>query len=122
MSTGREKDQKYSAKWKSLVNFMQHNTGLGVGGVAKAGSRRAGDPTEYSDLDIIFYIPSDSSKEEIYTRLIELIPGNFEGASAEFGGDRNVINMILDDLEFDLVLLTENKFKSQVQSYKIEEL
>ena len=119
MSTGREKDQRYSSKWRSLVNFMQHNTGLGVGGVAKAGSRREGTPTEYSDLDIIFYIPGDPSKEDTYSKLIELIPTSFEGATAEFGEERNVINMTLDDLEFDIVLLTENKFKSQVASYKI---
>lgn len=122
MSTGREKDQKYSAKWKSLVNFMQHNTGLGVGSVAKSGSRRDGTPTEYSDLDIIFYIPDDPSKEIIYTKLIELIPENFDGVEVDFGKSRNVINMKLDDLEFDIVLLPEHKFKSQVQSYKIEKM
>lgn len=122
MATGREKDQKYSAKWKSLVNFMQKNTGLGVGSVAKAGSRREGTPTEYSDLDIIFFIPGDPSKEKIYLKLIELIPKNFDGAKVDFGKNRNVINLNLDDLEFDIVLLIEHKFRSQIQSYKIEKI
>ena len=74
MSIGREKNQKYSAKWKKLVNFMQYNTGLGVGAVAKLGSRREGTPSDYSDLDIIFYIPGDPSKELIYSKLTDLIP------------------------------------------------
>ena len=122
MTSGRERDQEYSAKWKRLVNFMQHNTGLGVGGVAKAGSRREGTPTEYSDLDIIFYISRDPSKEIIYTQLITLIHANFDGAKADFGKSRNVIDMKLDDLEFDIVLLPEHRFKSQIQSYKIEKI
>ncbi len=122
MSTRRERDQKYSAKWKSLLHFMQHNTGLHVGSVAKVGSRRAGTPSEYSDLDIIFYIPGDPPKQQTYSKLIELIPKQFEGATAKFGTTYNVIDMKLDDLEFDIVLLPEYKFRSQIQSHKIEKM
>ncbi|MHA1221661.1 MAG: nucleotidyltransferase domain-containing protein [Candidatus Heimdallarchaeaceae archaeon] len=120
MTTKRERGQQYSSKWRSLVNFMQHNTGLSVGSVAKAGSRRKGTPSEYSDLDIIFFIRGDPSRETIYAKLIKLIEKNFENATARFGTSRNVIKMKLDNLEFDIVLLPEHKFKNQVQNYKIE--
>jgi len=122
MSEKREYDQRYSAKWKSIVNFMKNNTGITISGIARAGSRRKGNYRAKSDLDIIFAVKNDPPKKQIYPILKAKLQQGFPAANVEIGTSYNVINMSLDSLKFDIVLRTLDDFKSQVQQYKLEEL
>jgi predicted nucleotidyltransferase len=121
MSSRRVSDQRYASIWRSIGNFLRNNTGLGVGGVARAGSRRRGDYNMDSDLDIIFWIPGNPRKEEVYPALVQRLRQGLNVA-ASIGRSYNVINVEKEGLRIDLVLRTEYEFRQQVQQYRLEQI
>jgi hypothetical protein len=122
MSYKREKDQQYRSKWHSILNFVKNNTGYSVAGVARAGSRRQGGSRPDSDLDIRFAISGDPSKQSIYPNLKEKLKTAFPNARVRIGSSYNVINMSINDLDFDIVLLSVGEFTRQVQNDKLERM
>ncbi len=120
MSIRREYEQKYASFWRSLRNFLLNNTNMGVSGVARAGSRRAGTHRNTSDLDVIFAISGDPNKQQIYPKLVELLRQGFN-VQADIGRSYNVINIWKEGISCDLVLRGETHFRTQVQSQRYRE-
>lgn len=120
MAGRRQKDQEYASIWRSVINFLKNNTALPISGIARAGSRRRGDYSSDSDLDIIFAIVKDPSKTKIYPKIVEKLRKGFPDAYINIGSSYNVINFKKKDLKIDLVLRTESQFQKQVQEYKLE--
>jgi len=88
----------------------------------RAGSRRRGNHRNKSDLDIIFTVAGDPPKKNIYPMIASNLKYGFPRAHIEIGSSYNVINMKIEDLDFDVVLLTEEEFKKEVTEYELEEL
>lgn len=120
MANRRQKDQQYSSKWFSFVNFLHNNTGYPIAGVARAGSRTNGTYRDDSDLDIRFAIGGDPPKTTVYPHLVELLKKGFPGASVWIGQSYNVIDIQIGDLDFDLVLLSVSDFEDQVRMGRLD--
>ena len=120
MSTRREYEQRYASFWRSLKNFLQHNTKFSVSGVARAGSRREGTHRDKSDLDVIFAISGDPSKKEVYPSLVDLLK-KVLNVNADIGSSYNVIKIWKNRISCDLRLRTESNFREQVRSQKYTE-
>ena len=121
MALRREGDQQYASFWRRIGNFLKNNSGLPVSGVARAGSRRRGDYNVDSDLDIIFSITGDPRKDQVYPELVKKLKDGLN-VDAKIGSSYNVINIQKNNLEIDLVLLTEAEFQSEVQRDRLEQL
>lgn len=121
MSVRREFEQRYARFWHKLANFLRHNFGYPVSGVAREGSRRIGTHHDRSDLDVIFAISRDPPKREIYPPLVErLISGM--NVNAWIGKSFNVIKITKEDLRCDLVLLTQREFQAQINNRQFKEI
>lgn len=121
MAERREKEQQYSSLRKSLGNFLRHNSGLSVSGAALMGSRRRGDHTAKSDMDVIFAITGDPQKKDVYPKLVKKLESGMN-VQAEIGSSYNVIKIKKGPLKVDLVLRTEKGYREQKQKQKLEEL
>lgn len=117
MSVKREYEQTYASFWRSLKNFLLHNSGFKVSGVARSGSRREGTHKSRSDLDVIFAIYGDPEKRDVYPPLVERLKKGLNVRSDK-GSSYNVIKIWKDQISCDLVLRTESDFKAQVKSQK----
>lgn len=117
MSVKREYEQTYASFWRSLKNFLLHNSGFKVSGVARSGSRREGTHKSRSDLDVIFAIYGDPEKRDVYPPLVEQLKKGLNVRSDK-GSSYNVIKIWKDQISCDLVLRTESDFKAQVKSQK----
>src|SRR4030042_683630 len=106
MAFRRTNDQRYSAFWRSLANFLRINSGLLVSGVARSGSRRRGNYRPDSDLDIIFAVAGDPPCSTVYPDIVTKLR-NVMNVAAELGGSYHVINIRKTNLDVDLVLVTE---------------
>jgi hypothetical protein len=122
MTSRQQKDQQYRKKWISIQNFLCNNTGYKFAGIARAGSRKQGDWTLNSDLDIRFAISRNPTRRQIYPDLVYKLKKGFLEAEIEIGSSYNVINMLLGELDFDLVLLTISEFEHQVKRDKLERI
>lgn len=120
MSDRREYEQVYASFWRGLKNFLLHNSGFKVSGVARSGSRKEGTHRDKSDLDVIFAISGDPQKKEVYPPLVERLKQGF-GVSADIGSSYNVINIWKERISCDLVLKSESDFIAQVRSQKYQE-
>ncbi len=120
MSIRREGEQMYSAFYNSLKNFLYHNSGYNVGGVARWGSRTTGEHEDRSDLDVIFSIFGDPTKQKVYTDLIDKLK-KILNVNANLGSDRNVIKIWKKGITCDLVLLSGSDYKEQVRSRRYNE-
>lgn len=120
MGERRRKDQEYASIWRSVINFLKNNTNLSINGIARAGSRRLGNYRTDSDLDIIFSVANNSSKYDVYPKLVEKLKKGYPYASIKIGSSYNVIKFIKNELKIDLVLRTESQFRNQVQEFKLQ--
>jgi predicted nucleotidyltransferase len=121
MAERREKEQQYSSLRKGLGNFLRENTGLRVSGVALMGSRRRGDHNADSDMDVIFTVAGDPSKDQVYPGLIDKLTRGMN-VQARLGSSHNVIKIQKGDLKVDLVLRTEEEYREQKRRQNLEEL
>lgn len=122
MTTSQQKQQQYRSKWIKIQNFLKNNTGYKIAGVARAGSTVQGGWTLDSDLDIRFAIAGDPSKDTIYSDLVEKLQNVYTYAEVEIGGSRNVINMTIGDLEFDIILLKVAEFDRQCEQDRLRRI
>lgn len=120
MSTRRAYEEGYASFWRGLKNFLLHNSGFKVSGVARSGSRRAGTHRDRSDLDVIFAIAGDPQKTDVYPSLVQRLKSGFN-VNADIGSSYNVINIWKTQISCDLVLLKESDFRAQVRSQKYQE-
>jgi len=120
MSIRREAEQKYSAFYKSLKNFLYNNSGFDIGGVARWGSRTTGEHKDKSDLDVIFWIVGDPSKQKVYTELIVKLKKILK-VNANTGSSKNVIKIWKEKITCDLVLLSKSDYKEQIDTRRYSE-
>jgi len=121
MAIRRQFDQRYASFWRSLANFMRQNTGLGIGGIARSGSRKRGDYRPTSDLDVIFWIPGDPRKDQVYPDLVPKLK-RILNVIASIGTSYNVINITKEKLDVDLVLVSEWEFQDEHRRDQLEML
>ena len=69
-------DEYYQSKWISIVNIL-HKSDLNVSAIAKAGSRAKLDHNCESDLDVIFCVNADPSRNVLYPELMKLLGFKF---------------------------------------------
>ncbi len=120
MSNRREGDQRYSAFYDSLRNFLYNNSGQPVRGVARWGSRTTGTYGNHSDLDVIFWIQGDPSKTSVYPDLVDKLKQILK-VNADIGSSYNVINIWKTGINCDLVLCTQWEYSEQVGSRRYRE-
>ncbi len=120
MSIRREEEQKYSAFYKSLKNFLYNNSGYKIGGVARWGSRTTGEHRDKSDLDVIFWIVGNPSKQSVYPDLIDKLKRIFN-VNADTGSSYNVIKIWIEGIKCDLRLLFESEYRTQVNTRRYSE-
>ena len=121
MSNRRELEQQASSLAKKIDHFLHKNTNLKIHGVARQGSRKEGTHRDDSDLDIVFAISGDPDNEEIYPDLSEKLEKVMK-VEAEIGEDGNIINIKKGNLDIDLVLISIEKFESQIRNNKIKRI
>ncbi len=121
MTIRRQFDQRYASFWRSLANFMRQNTGLGIGGIARSGSRKRGNYRPTSDLDVIFWIPGDPDRDQVYPDLVQKFRHIFN-VNANIGSSYNVINITKDELDVDLVLVSRWEFEDENRRNQLEML
>lgn len=121
MSNHRELEQQASSFAKKIDHFLYKNTNLTIHGVARQGSRKEGSHRDDSDLDIVFAISGNPDREEIYPELVEKLE-KVMNVQANLGENGNVINIKKGKLDIDLVLLSMEKFESQIQKNKIKRI
>jgi len=120
MSIRREAEQRYSAFYKSLKNFLYNNSGYNIKGVARWGSRTTGEHKDKSDLDVIFWIFGNPSKQKVYTDLIDKLKNTLK-VNANTGTSKNVIKIWKEGLKCDLRLLSESEYRTQISARRYSE-
>ncbi|MFW9915983.1 MAG: hypothetical protein ACFFGZ_10285 [Candidatus Thorarchaeota archaeon] len=106
-------DQQYRAKWKKVVNVLK-SSNLGLSRVAQAGSRAIQKQRYDSDMDVIFSITGNPSKEQFYPKLIRVLEANFRDDKVYPGDEHNIVHLDFQSGEkFELVLKTERKFDQE---------
>ncbi len=103
----------YKSKWKSIVNVMKSQN-LNVAKIAKAGSRARQQHTSDSDLDLIFSVSGNPSKQSYYPELEKVLRDNFPNDKVNLGTDKNVIHLYPSKGgKLDIVLLDSNEFNKE---------
>ena len=120
MTERRQYAQRYKKLWKSIANWLKNNSGWKVAGVAKEGSRRRGDFSDQSDIDVDFWISGPYQKQKVYDDIIPKLRNAYNGSQVQKGTSQNVIKFVYDGLEIDLILLPESEFREKVQINKLE--
>jgi len=106
-------DNYYLSKWKSIVNVMTHQN-LNIAKIARAGSRAIQQHTPKSDLDIIFSVSGNPSKQSFYPKLIKVLKSNFPNDQVAAGGSYNVVHLYPSKGgKIDIVLLHTSDFDRQ---------
>lgn len=120
MSIRREAEQKYSAFYNSLKNFLYNNSGYNIRGVARWGSRTTGEHRDKSDLDVIFWIFGNPSKQKVYPNLIDKLKKIMK-VNANTGSSNNVIKIWKEGITCDLILLSESDYRIQINTRRYSE-
>ena len=111
-------DQEYEKNARSILNVLKNN-GLYVSKAAVAGSRGKGTSTQSSDLDIIFAVSGDPSKNSVYPKVKSALATNFPKYNARLGTDGNVVKLDFPGLgHTDLKLLSSSEFDRQLANVK----
>ena len=106
-------DDDYKSKWKSIVNVMKGQN-LNVAKIAKAGSRARQQHTSDSDLDVIFSVSGNPSKQNFYPKLEKVLKDNFPNDRVKVGSDKNVVHLYPSKGgKLDIVLLGSNDFDKE---------
>ncbi|MFW9997612.1 MAG: hypothetical protein ACFFD4_36565 [Candidatus Odinarchaeota archaeon] len=106
-------DQFYHSKWKSIVNVLK-SSNLSVSRIAQAGSRARRQHEPASDMDVIFAVARNPSRQSFYPELIEVLKSNFPYETVYPGTNYNVVHLDFNSGgKFELVLLTEQDFDRQ---------
>ena len=106
-------DEYYQSKWKSIVKVMTSQN-LNVAKIAKAGSRARQQQTSKSDLDVIFSVSDNPSKQNFYPNLDKVLKANFPNDQVKLGDDKNVVHLFPSKGgKLDIVLLESIKFDKE---------
>jgi len=115
----------YHSKWKSIVNAMK-SSNLKISKIAQAGSRAKKKHRPDSDMDVIFAVAGNPSKNNFYPNLMTVLKNNFPNEKIYSGSNYNVVHLdFRQGGKFDLVLLTEADFDNEYKNildYKIKNL
>lgn len=106
-------EDRYQNLWNSIYNVLTHS-GLKVSRVAESGSRPKQQYRPDSDMDLIFAVSGNPSKQNFYPKLIRVMKNNFPNEHVYPGRSYNVVHTdFVKGGKFDLVLLTEREFDNQ---------
>ena len=106
-------DEYYKSKWKKVVNVMTHQN-LKVSKIATAGSRAKRQHTPDSDMDVIYSISGDPSRENFHPEIIKVLKANFSQDKVYPGDNNNVVHIDFQSGgKFDLVLLDSDDFDKE---------
>ncbi len=106
-------DDYYKSKWKSIVNVMKSQK-LNIAKIAKAGSRARQQHTSDSDLDVIFSVSGNPSKQIFYPKIEKVLKHNFPNDQVSLGTDKNVVHLYPSKGgKLDIILLDSNKFDKE---------
>ncbi len=109
-------DNFYHSKWKSIVNVLTHSN-LKVSRIAQAGSRAKRQHKPDSDMDVIFSVSGDPTRQSFYPDLIRVLERNFPHEKVYLGGNNNIVHLnFKKGGKFELVLLTEKDFDKEHKS------
>ena len=106
----------YHSKWKSIVNVMK-SSNLKISKIAQAGSRAKKKHRPDSDMDVIFAVAGNPSKNSFYPNLMTVLKNNFPNEKIYSGSNYNVVHLdFRQGGKFDLVLLTEADFDNEYKN------
>ncbi len=106
----------YHSKWKSIVNVMK-SSNLKISKIAQAGSRAKKKHRPDSDMDVIFAVAGNPSKNNFYPNLMTVLKNNFPNEKIYPGSNYNVVHLdFRQGGKFDLVLLTEADFDNEYKN------
>jgi len=106
----------YHSKWKSIVNVMK-SSNLKISKIAQAGSRAKKKHRPDSDMDVIFAVAGNPSKNNFYPNLMTALKNNFPNEKIYPGSNYNVVHLdFRQGGKFDLVLLTEADFDNEYKN------
>jgi len=109
-------DDYYHSKWKKIVNVMK-NSNLKISRIAPAGSRAKRQHRPESDMDVIFSVSGNPSRNIFYPDLIKILRSNFPLERVYPGSNYNVVHLNFKDSgKFELILLTESEFDKEHKS------
>ena len=66
---------------------------LNVAKIAKAGSRSRQQHTSNSDLDVIFSVSGNPSKQNFYPKLEKVLKNNFPNDRVKLSSDKKVVHL-----------------------------
>lgn len=106
-------EEYYKSKWKKVVNVMIHQNSK-VSKIAPAGSRPKQQHTPNSDMDVIYSVSGDPSKENFHPELIKTLKSNFSQDKVYPGSNNNVVHIDFQTGgKFDIVLLPGDDFDEE---------
>jgi len=106
----------FESKWRKIVKFLHNNTKFKPSAVAKAGSIGKHTEIQRSDLDVIFSIPSNDYRKEVYPLMVNELKSCF-GKIASINQGNQAIHVDFYDpaVKIDLVLLFESLFEKNYE-------
>ncbi len=105
---------QYESKWISLVNILYHNSSLSISKIAKAGSRAKHTDITQSDLDVVFCVSPDKSRDEIYPLLLPVLKAAYPKIAQINIGDMAIhIDFVTAMCKIDLVLKSQSEFEKE---------
>lgn len=106
--------ERYQSIWMSIVHFLYNNSGLKISRIAQAGSRAKQTDIKGSDLDVVFSVSPNQSREQIYPGLVEKLRKNFPNTRVNIG-DLTIHVEFTTHLSVDVVLRDDYQFTYQHQ-------
>ncbi|MFX1329125.1 MAG: hypothetical protein ACFE91_13440 [Promethearchaeota archaeon] len=106
----------YHSKWTSIVNVMK-SSGLRISKIAQAGSRAKKRYRPDSDMDVIFAVAGNPSKDNFYPNLITVLKNNFPYEKEYPESNYNIVHLdFRQGGKFELILLTEFDFDKEYKN------
>ena len=119
INTDPQTAQQYYSRLSRILKFLNNNTGLKNAAVKETGSRAKETDTRKSDIDLIFCTSPDQDNQTIRNHIFEKAISAF-GKAAEVKVSGKAVHVDFKSCNFDLVYLSQKKFKEE--SNKIKEI
>jgi len=119
INTDPQTAQQYYSRLSRILKFLNNNTGLKNAAVKETGSRAKETDTRKSDIDLIFCTSPDQDNQTIRNYIFEKAISAF-GKAAEVKVSGKAVHVDFKSCNFDLVYLSQKKFKEE--SNKIKEI
>jgi len=120
INTNPQTAQQYSSKLDRVLRFLNNNTGLKNAGIKEMGSQAKKTNIRTSDADIVFCTSPDQDHQVIRKYVSEKAVSAFgKAAKVKLAGKAIHIDFISPNCKFDLVYVTQKKFKEEIKKLKV---